>query len=66
MSKNEVKTVRIFWSIFWGFLLSCMVTYVVSNMNGAEFDITKAIILTIAFTLTAILLGDGLLKEEAE
>ncbi|MYL32246.1 DUF2929 family protein [Pontibacillus yanchengensis] len=57
---------RLFWSIFWGFLLSCMVTYVVSSMNGGAFHLSQAIVLTVAFTLTVLILGEGALKEDTE
>lgn len=57
---------RLFWSIFWGFLLSCMITYVISSMQGGSFHLSQAIVLTVAFTVVVTLLGEGALSKEAE
>ncbi|MFC0524790.1 YjzD family protein [Pontibacillus salicampi] len=57
---------RLFWTIFWSFLLSLMVTYVVSSINVGPFKLTNAIVLTVGFTLTVVLLAEGGLKEESD
>lgn len=54
---------RVFWTIIWSFLLSSMVTYVISNMSGGSFDITQAIVLAVAFTVISILLTEGAMRE---
>ncbi|UOQ43447.1 YjzD family protein [Halobacillus salinarum] len=56
---------RIFWTVFWAFLLSLMMAYVVSNMTGNEFSFLQAIIMTVIFSGTVIALGEGLIKEES-
>ncbi|MBN9655780.1 DUF2929 family protein [Halobacillus litoralis] len=55
---------RMIWTIIWAFLLSFMSAYVVSNMAGSSFSFSQVIIMTILFTLAAVVLGDGIIKEE--
>ncbi len=56
---------RIFWTVFWAFLLSLMMAYVVSNMTGSDFSFLQAIVMTVLFSGTVIALGEGLIKQEA-
>ncbi|WP_101843470.1 DUF2929 family protein [Halobacillus sp. Marseille-P3879] len=56
---------RMIWTVLWAFLLSFMMAYVVSNMAGTEFAFSQVIIMTILFSLAAIVLGEGVIKEEA-
>ncbi|OEH91632.1 YjzD family protein [Bacillus solimangrovi] len=56
---------RYFWTFFWAFLLSQMITYVVSNMQGASYSFTTGLIFSVILTLTVAILGDGLLTDEA-
>ncbi|WP_081988442.1 YjzD family protein [Halobacillus sp. BBL2006] len=55
---------RIIWTLIWAFLLSSMAAYVISNMSGGHFDFLQVIVLTVIFTLAAMVLGDGVIKEE--
>lgn len=55
---------RIIWTMIWAFLLSAMAVYVISNMSGGHFDFFQVIILTVLFTIAAVVLGDGVIKEE--
>ncbi|WLR49543.1 YjzD family protein [Halobacillus litoralis] len=55
---------RMIWTIIWAFLLSLMAAYVVSNMAGSSFAFSQVIIMTILFTLAAVVLGEGIIKEE--
>jgi len=57
---------RLLWTIIWSFLLSSMVTYVVSSMQGGHFTWSAVIVSTIAFALAVVALSEGALKEEAE
>ncbi|KGX86042.1 YjzD family protein [Pontibacillus marinus] len=57
---------RLLWTIIWSFLLSSMVTYVVSSMQGGSFTWSAVIASTVAFVLAVVALGEGALKEEAE
>ncbi|QST00806.1 YjzD family protein [Pontibacillus sp. ALD_SL1] len=57
---------RLIWSIFWAFLLSCMTVYVVNSMDGLAFNMTQAVVLTIVFTVAVVLLGEGALAEDKE
>lgn len=56
---------RYIWTIMWAFLLSLMAAYVVSNMSGGSFEFSQVIVTTILFTLAAIILGEGVISEEA-
>ncbi|WP_084315601.1 YjzD family protein [Thalassobacillus devorans] len=56
---------RFFWTIFWAFLLSSMITYVISNMQSSTFSFVQVIILTVLFSGAAIVLAEGLIKDEA-
>ncbi|MFC7062784.1 DUF2929 family protein [Halobacillus seohaensis] len=56
---------RIIWAVLWAFLLSFMTAYVVSNMGGAEFSTLQVVIMTILFSVAAIVLGEGAINEEA-
>jgi hypothetical protein len=38
---------RYFWSLFWGFLLSQMLTYVVASMLGTTYDFKTGCVLTV-------------------
>ncbi|RWZ55158.1 DUF2929 family protein [Halobacillus fulvus] len=55
---------RIIWTAIWAFLLSFMSAYVISNMAGGSFYFSQVIIMTILFTLAAVVLGEGVIKEE--
>ncbi|MCA0969602.1 YjzD family protein [Halobacillus litoralis] len=56
---------RYIWTIIWAFLLSFMAAYVISNMAGGSFAFSQVIVTTILFTLAAIILGEGVISEEA-
>ncbi|WP_371925840.1 DUF2929 family protein [Halobacillus sp. A5] len=53
------------WTVLWAFLLSLMMAYVVSNMAGTGFAFSQVVIMTILFSIAAIVLGEGVIKEEA-
>jgi hypothetical protein len=55
---------RLIFAFFWSLVLSSMIVYVIGNMSGNAFNITNAIVLAVAFTVTIIALGDGILKDE--
>ncbi|MRG87064.1 DUF2929 family protein [Salinibacillus xinjiangensis] len=55
---------RFIFTFIWGFLLSCMITYVIGNMAGIEFSVSTAIFLGFVFSICVSVLGDGVLKEE--
>jgi len=53
------------WTLIWALLLSFMTAYVVSNMAGGSFAFTQVFIMTLLFTGAAVILGEGLIKDEA-
>jgi uncharacterized membrane protein len=46
-----VTDVRFFWTFFWAFVLTQMLTYVVSSMNGLAFHFGTGLILSIGITI---------------
>ncbi|MCA1011320.1 YjzD family protein [Halobacillus halophilus] len=53
------------WTLIWALLLSFMTAYVVSNMAGGSFHFIQVFIMTLLFTGAAVILGEGLIKDEA-
>ncbi|WP_102347351.1 YjzD family protein [Bacillus sp. Marseille-P3661] len=49
---------RVFWTVFWTFLLSQMLVYVVSSMSGGTYEFMQGVVITVAFSLIIILLGE--------
>jgi hypothetical protein len=58
--------VRYFWTLFWTFLLVQMLTYVVSSMNGAEFDFKLGSILAVVVTILLFIVSSVIPNEPAE
>ncbi|WP_193224590.1 YjzD family protein [Bacillus sp. B1-b2] len=44
-------------TIFWTFVLSQMLVYVVGSMNGVPFSFTMGLILTVVFSLLVFLIS---------
>ncbi|MGG5253285.1 YjzD family protein [Neobacillus sp. SM06] len=42
---------RYFWTLFWAFLLTQMLTYVVSSMLGIAYKFETGLLLAIVFTV---------------
>ncbi|MFD2759843.1 DUF2929 family protein [Lentibacillus juripiscarius] len=57
---------RFFWSFFWAILISCVISYVLASMAGNSFSMTSAFMLAIIITLGVYIMGEGVLKDEAE
>ncbi|KAB7704979.1 DUF2929 family protein [Bacillus aerolatus] len=53
-------------TFFWTFLLTEMLTYVVSSMNGIEFNFMTGLVLAIAATVLMFVLSTLLTDEHAE
>ncbi|GEL76893.1 YjzD family protein [Tenuibacillus multivorans] len=56
---------RIIWTLFWSFVLSLMVVYVLASMTGDEFSFTFSIVLTAIFTIATVTLGEGVIKDDS-
>jgi uncharacterized membrane protein len=56
---------RYFWTFLWSFLLSNMLVYVVSNMEGSHFDLMQSTILAVVFTVIISIMGSATAGEEA-
>lgn len=50
-------------TIFWAFLLSQMLTYVVSSMNGMAYSFNMGLILTVIFSVLIFVLAAIIPKE---
>ncbi|SCC00950.1 Protein of unknown function [[Bacillus] enclensis] len=43
--------VKFFWTFFWAFLLTQMLNYVVSSMNGLSFHFMTGLVLSVVITV---------------
>lgn len=57
---------RIFWTVFWTFLLSQMLVYVVSSMTGGTYDFMQGIFLCVVFSIIVIFLGEAGVPNEPQ
>ncbi|WML51570.1 YjzD family protein [Neobacillus sp. PS3-12] len=57
---------RYFWSLFWGFLLVQMLTYVVSSMIGTTYDFKMGTILTVVLVVMVYAISALIPNEPAE
>ncbi|UFU00556.1 YjzD family protein [Radiobacillus kanasensis] len=57
---------RVIVAAIWAFLLSALVTYVLSNMAGEPFELSSVLVLTVLFLVAVIGLGEGALREKSE
>ncbi len=48
---------RYFWTLFWAFLLTQMLTYVVSSMIGTAYNFETGVLLGIAVTVFVAILS---------
>jgi hypothetical protein len=62
----EVNVVRYFWSLFWGFLLVQMLTYVVSSMLGTAYDVKVGSILTVILVVLVYVVSAIIPNEPSE
>ncbi|TFJ93597.1 DUF2929 family protein [Lentibacillus salicampi] len=57
---------RFFWPLFWAFLISCVVSYVLISMAGNTFEIGSTLAAALVITLAVYVLGEGVLKGESD
>lgn len=55
---------RYFWTLFWSFLLSHMVVYVTSSMNGTGYNFTQGTVTAIFFAIIVFALGAVISSDE--
>ncbi|QGH35637.1 DUF2929 family protein [Gracilibacillus salitolerans] len=55
---------KYFATIFWAVIILTVVSYVLTSMGGQDFNLASAISIAAIFSIVAIVLGDGVLKEE--
>ena len=56
---------RFFWTLFWSFLLSQMLVYVISSMQGSSYDFNTGIIIAIAMSIAVFILGGAGVPDES-
>lgn len=57
---------RYFWSIFWGFLLVQMLTYVIGSMLGTGYDLKLGTILTVIIVVMVYAISAVIPNEPAD
>ncbi|SHM42503.1 MULTISPECIES: DUF2929 family protein [Gracilibacillus] len=55
---------KYFATIFWAVIILTVVSYVLTSMGGQAFNLPSAISVAAIFAIAAIVLGDGILKED--
>ncbi|KIL73086.1 hypothetical protein SD78_3274 [Bacillus badius] len=63
---EEGYSMQYIMTFFWTFLLTEMLTYVVSSMNGAEFNFMTGLILSIIATILLFIFSALLTDDQAE
>lgn len=48
--------------LIWAFLISCVISYVLTSMGGTSFDLTSTIAMAIILSIGVFFLGEGVLK----
>jgi len=61
---KEVYNLRFFVIIIWSFLVSTIVSYVLTSMAGEPFNLNHTLILATFFFIFITILGEFVLKEE--
>ncbi|MGP7817969.1 YjzD family protein [Niallia sp. 01092] len=56
---------RLIVTFFWAFLLSQMLTYVISSMSGIPFNFNTGVILSVIFTVLVSLLASIFPNDDA-
>lgn len=55
---------RFIITILWSFAISLVLGYVLTSMGGYEFEIWPVILMGSIFSLIALFVGEGYIKEE--
>lgn len=50
--------------VFWSFVISSLLGYVLTNMAGEPFTLTPILALTVIFSLIVTIVGDGILTKQ--
>lgn len=48
---------RFIITLFWSFCFSCLITYIIGNINGSDFKLETALVLTFIFPVFSIVIG---------
>ncbi|GAA0593098.1 hypothetical protein GCM10009001_06510 [Virgibacillus siamensis] len=49
--------------LIWAFLISCVISYVLTSMGGTPFNLTSTIAMAIVLSIGVFFLGEGVLKQ---
>ncbi|GGA73921.1 YjzD family protein [Ornithinibacillus halotolerans] len=53
-------------TIIWAVLITFVLSYVLSSMAGASFDMVSTLVMAAIFSVIVFVLGDGLLRDSKE
>lgn len=56
---------RYVWTIIWSLLIGLLVSYVLTSMAGETLALAPVFVISALFVITAVIIGDGILKEDA-
>ena len=57
---------RYLGGIFWSFLISSLLGYVLPSMTGAAFSFGPVIVLTVVFSVIITIVGDGIITPDTK
>ncbi|MBP1969029.1 membrane protein CcdC involved in cytochrome C biogenesis [Virgibacillus natechei] len=57
---------RYIMTIVWAIIISTVLSYVLTSMEGEPFVLSEALILGVIFSIIVIVLGEFVLKEKKE
>jgi hypothetical protein len=66
LHKEVNVDMRYIWTLIWSLLLSNMMYYVLSSMQGGDFDLLKASIFGVVFAVVISVLGEILPSKSEE
>lgn len=61
---KEVCNLRFIIMLIWSFIISTVVSYVLTSMAGEPFILNHTLVLTVFFFIAATFIGEFVLKEE--
>ncbi len=57
---------RYIMTIVWAILIGAAVSYVLTSMGGEPFVMADSLVLSAIFAVIAMILGDGILRQESK
>ncbi|GGM24991.1 hypothetical protein GCM10011351_08350 [Paraliobacillus quinghaiensis] len=57
---------RYLGGIFWSFLISTLLGYVLTSMTGDPFSFAPVLVMTVAFSIIVAIVGDGIITPDTK